>query len=186
MASAQLFDAVPFYAGLTLDAIGGRGIRWPGSDAAAALGTTAWELTALSVPPLTGAARDGTLRLGTWRSLWAAPEVDLSPALQFMQPRQIVELSPFDADRLGVRDGDQVEVGTNGTRVRGAARLRASVPGGSVFLMEGTHEESANRLTDPVVAVRRLGGEPERSAAEAAIVTPAGEGAAAPLKDGRV
>jgi NADH-quinone oxidoreductase subunit G len=186
MASAQLFDAVPFYAGLTLDAIGGRGIRWPGSDAAAALGTTAWELTALSVPPLTGAARDGTLRLGTWRSLWAAPEVDLSPALQFMQPRQIVELSPFDADRLGVRDGDQVEVGTNGTRVRGAARLRASVPGGSVFLMEGTHEESANRLTDRVVAVRRVGGEPERSAAEAAIVTPAGEGAAAPLEDGRV
>ena len=32
MASAQLFAAVPFYAGLTLDAIGGRGIRWPETD----------------------------------------------------------------------------------------------------------------------------------------------------------
>ncbi len=29
MASQQLFDAVPFYAGLTLDEIGGRGVRWP-------------------------------------------------------------------------------------------------------------------------------------------------------------
>ena len=29
MASAQLFAAVPFYNGLTLDEIGGRGIRWP-------------------------------------------------------------------------------------------------------------------------------------------------------------
>jgi NADH-quinone oxidoreductase subunit G len=28
MASEQLFDAVPFYAGLTLEEIGGRGVRW--------------------------------------------------------------------------------------------------------------------------------------------------------------
>jgi NADH-quinone oxidoreductase subunit G len=159
MASAQLFDAVPFYAGLTLDAIGGRGIRWPAADAAGTLGATPWELAELSVPPLTGTAQDGALRLGTWRSLWTAPEVELSPALQFMRPHQVVELSPLDADRLGVRDGDQVEVGTNGTRVRGAARLRAAVPGGSVFLVEGTHDQPANVLTDPLVAVRRIGAE---------------------------
>jgi NADH-quinone oxidoreductase subunit G len=28
VASQQLFDAVPFYAGLTLEEIGGRGVRW--------------------------------------------------------------------------------------------------------------------------------------------------------------
>jgi NADH-quinone oxidoreductase subunit G len=33
---AQLFGAVPFYAGLTLDAIGGRGVRWPAGEAAGA------------------------------------------------------------------------------------------------------------------------------------------------------
>ena len=93
-----------------------------------------------AAPPARRAS--GALRLGTWRSLWASPEVDLSPALRFLRPRQVVELSPVDADRLGVRDGDQVEVGANGTRVRGAARLRASVPGGSVFLVEGTHERA--------------------------------------------
>ncbi len=36
MASQQLFDTVPFYAGLTLDAIGGRGVRWQEREAAAA------------------------------------------------------------------------------------------------------------------------------------------------------
>jgi NADH-quinone oxidoreductase subunit G len=36
MASAQLFDSVPFYAGLTLDEIGGKGIRWQDREAAAA------------------------------------------------------------------------------------------------------------------------------------------------------
>jgi NADH-quinone oxidoreductase subunit G len=187
MASRQLFDAVPFYAGLSLDAIGGRGVRWPASPAADALGAGTWELARLDVPALDGTAANGTLRLGTWRSLWASPEVDLSPALQFMRPRQLAELSPADADRLGVRDGDQVEIGGNGTRVRAPARLRASVPGGSVFLVEGTDDQPANRLAGPLVEVRRVGAEAQPAAASAAaLLTPAGEGhaeapASAPL-----
>ncbi len=36
MASAQLFDAVPFYANLTLDEIGGKGVRWQERPAAGA------------------------------------------------------------------------------------------------------------------------------------------------------
>jgi NADH-quinone oxidoreductase subunit G len=41
MASQQLFDAIPFYAGLTLEEIGGRGVRWQERDAAdAVLGGT--------------------------------------------------------------------------------------------------------------------------------------------------
>ena len=37
MASRQLFEAVPFYAGLTLEEIGGRGVRWQQREAAGAL-----------------------------------------------------------------------------------------------------------------------------------------------------
>jgi hypothetical protein len=62
--------------------------------------------------------------------------------------------------------------------VRGAARLRASVPGGSVFLVEGTHDEPANLLTGPLVDVRRVGGAAEQAAATPVLVTPAGEGEA--------
>jgi NADH-quinone oxidoreductase subunit G len=39
MASRQLFDAVPFYAGLTLEEIGGRGVRWQERPAAEAYPT---------------------------------------------------------------------------------------------------------------------------------------------------
>jgi NADH-quinone oxidoreductase subunit G len=39
MASQQLFEAVPFYAGLTLEEIGGRGIRWQERESAGAYPT---------------------------------------------------------------------------------------------------------------------------------------------------
>ena len=39
-----------------------------------------------------------------------------------------------------------------------------SVPGGSVFLVAGTHEEPANALGEPLVAVRRVGGDAEQDA----------------------
>ena len=66
MASQQLFDAIPFYAGLTLDAIGGRGVRWPVTEAAAALGATPWEPVQLEVPP---AGRGGVRRRAAARHL---------------------------------------------------------------------------------------------------------------------
>jgi NADH-quinone oxidoreductase subunit G len=149
-ASERLFAAVPFYAGLTLDEIGGRGVRWPERHA---FDAPEWEPVALDVPAGAPAAADGTLRLGTFRSLWASKEVDVSPALQFVRPRQVVELSPEDARSLGINEGDRVEVGSNGTRVKGAVRLRAAVPGGSVFV----HEDGANVLTERLVEVRRIG-----------------------------
>jgi NADH-quinone oxidoreductase subunit G len=179
MASAQLFAAVPFYAGLTLDEIGGRGIRWPVTEAANAWDAPGWELAPLEVPASAAAAGDGTLRLGTFRSLWASKEVDVSPALRFLRPQQVVELSPEDAQALGLREGDRVEVGANGTRVQGAVKLRAAIPGGSVFLAEGTHEQPANALTESLVEVRRVGGPaaPEPSAVPVQ-VAPAAEGLA--------
>jgi NADH-quinone oxidoreductase subunit G len=179
MVSRQLFDAVPFYAGLTLDAIGGRGVRWPETEAAAALGSPAWQLARLEVPSAVPAGNEGALRLGTFRSLWSSKEVDVSPSLQFLRPRQVVELSPADAERLGIREGDRVEVGSNGTRVQGAVKLRAAVPGGTVFLAEGTHEQPANVLTEAMVEVRRIGGaSPAGASALPAQVSPAVEGLA--------
>jgi NADH-quinone oxidoreductase subunit G len=177
MATQQLFAAVPFLAGLTLDEIGGRGVRWPETEAGLAWTAAAWDVAKLSVPE---AARgsNGQLRLGTFRTLWASKEVDASPALHFLRARQVVEMSPEDAGALGVREGDRVEVGLNGTRVQGPVRLRAAVPGGSVFLSEGTHEQPVNLLTEPLVEVRRIGTEPLAPSAVSAQVQPAAEGLA--------
>jgi NADH-quinone oxidoreductase subunit G len=119
------------------------------------------------------------LRLGTYRPLWAAKEVDASPILHFARPRQVVELSPQDAAALGIAEGDRVEVRTNGSSVRGAVKLRAAVPAGSVFLAEGVPGEPANALTGAFASVSRTGGPatPEPSAVPMQ-VAPAVEGLA--------
>ena len=141
--SASLFAAVPFYQGLTLDIIGGKGVRWP-------------ELTADRFPaapephvatPPAAASPNGQLRLGTFRSIWSGPEVAASPALKFLSPKDRVEMSPADAERLGLRHGDKVTLGEDG--VRATVHLREAAPAGSVFLEEGT------TLEGPLVAVNK-------------------------------
>jgi NADH-quinone oxidoreductase subunit G len=92
------------------------------------------------------------------RTLWAGRETRHAPALSFLAPRQQAELSAEDAQRLGVRPGDEVEVAANGTSVRAVARLRQAVPPGTVFLLEGTDEDSATALMNGsprVVEVRK-------------------------------
>jgi NADH-quinone oxidoreductase subunit G len=169
MAFAQLVEAVPFYRGLTLDELGGRGVRWPEREAASALpasdrGTLAAN-SAVNIPqpdaPKNGApgrdaggARAG-LRLGRYRPIWADPQVEISPALQYTIAQQQVELSPEDAQRLGIASGEDVEVSQNGTRLAGTAQIRSGVPQGVAFLAEGIAAHSANALADGAVEVRK-------------------------------
>ena len=102
---------------------------------------------------MTNGGTRGALRLGTFRSIWASPEVEVSPALKFLHPRQRVELSPADAQRLGVRHGDRVRVGTSAGGVEAVAHLRDTSPAGTVFLEEGIPAHSANALEGPLVEV---------------------------------
>ncbi len=88
MASERLLASVPFYAGLTLEEIAGRGVRWQERDAAAAFPAATperdagdGELGALAPTPADAADLAGH------RSIWDAPEVEFSPALEFLYPR---------------------------------------------------------------------------------------------------
>jgi NADH-quinone oxidoreductase subunit G len=158
MAFKQLVAAVPFYAGITLDEIGGRGLRWPETDAASAM--PAGNVSAAATPPGFGPAHpvaesNGHLRVGTYRSIWASPEVDISPALQFTVAEQLVELSPEDALRLGIEQGAAVRVAQNGTRLSGRAAIRTGVPVGTAFLAAGIAKDSANALTEALVEVEK-------------------------------
>ena len=127
-------------------------MRWPER---ADLGETA--VTAASTPLRSsedGAApTNGALRLGTYRPIWAAPEVEISPVLQYTIAHQQVELSPEDAQRLGVTHGDAVDVAQNGTRLRATAAVRSGVPPGAAFLADGIADDSANALTEPLIEV---------------------------------
>jgi NADH-quinone oxidoreductase subunit G len=158
MAFAQLVEAVPFYKGLTLETIGGRGVRWPEREEAR-------EHPSSEPPPAPASERprsveaDGALRLGTYRPIWAAPEVELSPALQYTIARQLIELSPEDARRLGVEAGESVTVSQNGTQLQATAHVRTGVPAGTAFLAEGIASESANAFTGRAITVAKGGRE---------------------------
>ncbi len=86
MASQRLLASVPFYAGLTLEEIAGRGVRWQERDAAAAFPSATLERGARDggelapIPP-------NAAELAGHRSIWDAPEVEFSPALEFLYPR---------------------------------------------------------------------------------------------------
>jgi NADH-quinone oxidoreductase subunit G len=153
-ATKQLVEATPFYAGLTLEEIGGEGVRWQERPAASAYPDADTGPFGLDAPPA-GVQANGHLRLGTFRSIWASPEVEVSPALKFLHPRQRVEISPADARRLALFPGEKVVVGADGASVEATVAVRDTVPAGSVFLEEAIPVGAANALTARLVEVRK-------------------------------
>ena len=143
---AEMVKATPFYEGLTLEEVGGLGVRWPDRDSAAGLAGAELPSTALEQPP---ELPEG-LRLGAAPSLWSGPVSEHSPSLRFLAPGQRAELAPADARRIGVTSGDEVEVSAGGHSVRARVALRQGVQPGSVFLMSGTAQDNATALVDGV------------------------------------
>ncbi|MGN6188570.1 MAG: NADH-quinone oxidoreductase subunit NuoG, partial [Conexibacter sp.] len=151
MASQQLFEAVPFYAGLTLEEIGGRGVRWQERDAAQAVpeGPATFETGTPAAAP----SADGALRLGTFRSIWASPEGEHAPALRFRARSATVEVSPADAERLGIENGERVRLSGGDGTVEARVALRGNAPAGTVFLDAGLSSGGASELTGETVTV---------------------------------
>ncbi|WP_051471500.1 NADH-quinone oxidoreductase subunit NuoG [Patulibacter minatonensis] len=145
MVTTEITEAVPFYAGITHDEIGGFGVRWQDRDASEdfpAGDTGPFSLDA----PVAAASPNGALRLGSFRSVWSSPEVRHAPALKFLAPKQRAELNPDDAADRGIRHGQRVLVTADGTVVSATAHLRTTSPRGSVFLETGLGDESASAL----------------------------------------
>ncbi len=110
--TALIADAVPF------------------RDAASALQGAELSTSALEQPP---AAPDG-LVLAAAPTLWTGPAVEHSPSLRFLDTGDRALLSVEDARRLGVTNGDEVELAANGESVSATVVVRTGVPIGSVFL----------------------------------------------------
>ncbi|MGD1051836.1 MAG: NADH-quinone oxidoreductase subunit NuoG [Solirubrobacteraceae bacterium] len=156
MASAMLFEAVPMYAGLTLEELGGTGVRWPTRAQAAALPEPATAPDTSAAAPLRPLAKTSASRLavGSYRSIWAAPEVAASPVLAFLHPRQRIEISPPDAHRLKLADGAEMAiVDESGTEIHAQVALRDGVPTGSAFLQRGLERDSAESLDGSTIAI---------------------------------
>jgi NADH-quinone oxidoreductase subunit G len=140
--TGALAAAAPFLAGLDFEEIGGRGMRWQEREAASGLPDAELPDSPLEPPP----ALPTGLRLGAAPSLWTGGVTEHAPSLRFLSPDQRAELAPADAERLGVRAGDPVEVSAGGQRLRATVALRQAVQPGSVFLLTGTAEDNATAL----------------------------------------
>ncbi len=150
-AFTALTEVIPFYAGITDAEIAGRGVRWQDRPAASnlprATGDDSPGSHSRGVPGESSpASREGALALGTYRDLWAGPITELNPPLKFLRPQQRVELSPADAQRLGIEGGDTVQVAQNGSSVRAEVVIRERMSDGVCFLIEGTEDGNANQL----------------------------------------
>jgi NADH-quinone oxidoreductase subunit G len=136
MATARMAEHVPFYAGITLDEIGGRGVRWQERDAASAYaGDVDFGPFGVDLPHARARVSGSELALGTFRSIWAGPEVANSPALHFLRSRPRVLISPADAQRLELFDGLTATVAPDDREaIEATVHVRDAVPEGSAFL----------------------------------------------------
>ena len=81
------------------------------------------------------------LRLVRYRPLFSGPAVERVEKFRFQRPERLVDLARDDAHRLGVRDGDEVTVRTNGTSATLRARVRRNLRTGVVLVPEGSADE---------------------------------------------
>jgi anaerobic selenocysteine-containing dehydrogenase len=63
-----------------------------------------------------------------------------------LAPQQRVEVSVADAERLGLKPGDEVRVAQNDNSVIAAVDVKERIAEGTVFLIEGTKDANANAL----------------------------------------
>jgi NADH-quinone oxidoreductase subunit G len=72
------------------------------------------------------------MRLVAYRPLFSGPAVERVPELQFQRPEAELEIARADAERLRIRNGDDVTLRSNGTSVTLRARLSRTVRPGVV------------------------------------------------------
>jgi NADH-quinone oxidoreductase subunit G len=150
-ALAAIASDVPFYAGITQEEIGGLGIRWQDRDAASRLPSEERDFAGAALwTQAEGAGGDSRIRIGTYRDLWAAEVTDRSPALRFLSPKQTLELSPADAERLGLGGEKEVDVRSNGAGLRARLAIRERVRPGTAFLVDGLGDGAGALAREPV------------------------------------
>jgi NADH-quinone oxidoreductase subunit G len=147
MVTDLIADAVPLYAGITLDEIGGEGVRWQERDAASAFTGAEASVEQLAGPP---AAPEG-LRAAAAPSFWAGYEIEHAPALRFLAAGPRAELSIADARMAGVESGDEVRLSAGGVSVTAVVVVRTGVPAGSIFLSGASLPDAAVEIEIGVV-----------------------------------
>ena len=166
----ELVKLTPIYGGLSYERLKGEGIQWPcrsPDDPGTpylhkdqfARGKGAF-LPVEHVPPAEVPDADYPFILTTGRvpfHFHTGTMTRRTPLLDAEAPESFVEIHPEDAEGIGVRDGDTVEVSSRRGKLKVKVRVVEGIRKGTVFLPFHFAEAAANLLTidalDPVAKI---------------------------------
>jgi formate dehydrogenase major subunit len=166
----ELASLTPSYAGMSHERLEAGGLQWPcpspdhpgtpilhAQKFARGLGLFS---PVTYLPPAEQPDETYPLVLSTGRVLfhWHGGTMSRrSPGLDALAPHAEVEIHPDDAGRLGIQDGQSVQIRSRRGEVVAAARITHRSPPGTVFMTFHYAEAAANLLTgdavDPIAKI---------------------------------
>lgn len=166
----EITSLTPIYGGVLFDRLDNGGLQWPCPDASHP-GTSFLYQDGFArgrgkfhavdyIPPAESISKSFPLVLTTGRVLehWHTGTMSRrSNVLSELNPNGVVEMSPSDASKLGLIEGDSVVVASKRGRVEAPLHITEELPPGVVFMPFHWHEAAANILTndalDPVAKI---------------------------------
>jgi formate dehydrogenase alpha subunit len=166
----EIASLTPIYGGVLFDRLDHGGLQWPCPDAAHP-GTSFLYQDGFArgrgkfhavdyIPPAESISKGFPLVLTTGRVLehWHTGTMSRrSKVLSELNPNGVVEMSPSDALKLGLIEGDSIVVASKRGRVEAPLHITEKLPPGVVFMPFHWHEAAANILTndalDPVAKI---------------------------------
>jgi len=164
----QIFEEItsvtPSYAGITYRRIDKEGLQWP-CPTNDHRGTKFLHKDRFSrgrglfhaiefIPPAELPDADFPLILSTGRVLYHYHTGTMTRRAQGPNercPESLVEINPFDADKLGIKEGQTVKVTSRRGTLQARAQITGKSPRGVIFMNFHFAEAAANLLTNPVL-----------------------------------
>ena len=186
----EIAELTPIYGGISHDRLTNKwGIQWPCWNRKHPGTPTLHQKTftrgrgkfhqVYDQPPAERPSKDYPMLLTTGRVLehWHTGSLShRSHTLETLIPGSVAEISPFDAARLGIREGDLITINSRRGKVRTKAKETKRVQPGLAFMAFHWGDAPANLLTNP--AVDPLAKIPEFKVASAKVILTALEKAA--------
>jgi formate dehydrogenase major subunit len=161
---AEINTVTPSYAGITYERLEKGGIQWPCPNTDHP-GTRFLHKDRFSrgrglfhaveyIPPAELPDDEYPILLSTGRVLYhyhTGTMTRLSKGSMERCPESLVEINPFDAERLGIVDGQTVKVTSRRGTLQAKAKITTRSDRGMVFMNFHFHEAAVNLLTNPAL-----------------------------------
>jgi predicted molibdopterin-dependent oxidoreductase YjgC len=166
----EIAELTPSYGGLTYDRIEEEGIHWPCPNPEHP-GTPILHTQQFThgkgvfhaidyIPPAEQVDAEYPLYLTTGRLLYqyhTGTMTRRTEGLNERAPGSFVEISPADADRRGLKDGDKIRIASRRGEITAQVKISDQAVDGTIFIPFHFAEAAANRLTnaalDPVANI---------------------------------